>query len=113
MMRFSFLAFIAALFLAAWAVGCQSATASTKPSKPTLPRNARPVPRPGFSTDDINRAAKLCANKCVRCHQLYDPKAYSDSEWHSWMTKMSGKAHLKNDQQELLTRYFEAFRAPR
>ena len=112
MMHRSIFSLIAALVLAGWAMACQSAAVGTKPaSKPTLPRSARPAPGPGFSTDDINRAAKLCANKCVRCHQLYDPSAYGDTEWRSWMTKMAGKAHLKTDQQELLSRYFDAFRA--
>ena len=110
-MRRAGLVLIGALVLAAWALGCQSAAAGAKPSsKPTLPRNARPRPGPGLSAEDIHRAAKLCVNKCVRCHQLYDPSAYNDSQYHSWMTKMAGKAHLKTDQAELLARYFEAFR---
>jgi len=54
--------------------------------------------------------AKLALNKCVRCHQLYDPKAYNDSDWRVWTMKMSRKAHLKPDQEELLSRYFEGFR---
>ena|ERR1051326_1450540 len=112
MKRRALMGLMAALVLAGWVMGCHSAAASTKPSsRPTLPRNARPTAKPGLSADDVNRGAKLCANKCLRCHQLYDPSAYSDSQWRSWMTKMTGKAHLKNDQAELLSRYLEAFRA--
>jgi hypothetical protein len=33
-------------------------------------------------------------------------------QWRYWMTKMSKKAHLKAEQEELVSRYLGAFRAP-
>lgn len=113
MMHRILLAIVAALALTMWVVGCQSAAAVTKASsKPALPLDARPTPRAGLSAPEINRAGRLSVAKCVRCHQLYNPAAYGDAQWRSWMTKMSKKAHLKLDQAELLSQYFEAFRAP-
>ena len=103
---------VAALALVGPGVGCLGpAAAAGKASKPALPLSARPAPTAGLSSEEINRAAKLCVNKCVRCHQLYDPAPYSDSAWRMWMTKMASKSHLKPEETDLLSRYFEAFRA--
>jgi len=64
----------------------------------------------GLSEAEIGQAVKLCTAKCLRCHALYDPAAYTDTEWHSWTEKMTTKAHLKPQQAELLWRYLGAFR---
>ena len=88
-------------------VGCQS-------SPPIRPVYRVPVPEPArlaeFPPADAVPAAKLYAIKCAKCHEFYNPAAYREAEWRSWMTKMSKKAHLKPDQRELLTRYLDLFR---
>jgi hypothetical protein len=38
-------------------------------------------------------------------YEFYSPTAYSDAEWRLWVIKMTKKARLKPDQQELLIRY--------
>jgi hypothetical protein len=60
-----------------------------------------------LSIGDMERASKLYITKCARCHKLYDPNAYSAREWQTWMAKMSRKAKLQHDQQELLSKYIE------
>jgi mono/diheme cytochrome c family protein len=92
-------------------VGCQSPThpASTR-HPPTLSPSARPANTVGLSNEEVGQGPKLFAAKCARCHPLYDPAAYTDAEWDRWMSKMSKKAHLKTDQQEILSRYLGAFR---
>ena len=49
--------------------------------------------------------------KCAKCHKFYEPAAYSEKEWEMWMGKMSRKAKLKPEQEELLRRYLGEFRA--
>jgi hypothetical protein len=92
-------------------VGCQSpkGAASARHLR-TLPPSARPPITAGLSTEDVSQGAKLVVAKCARCHPLYDPNAYTDVQWDLWMIKMSKKAHLKTEQQELLSRYLGAFR---
>jgi hypothetical protein len=109
MRRFLFLCF--AIALSGWGMACRGVPRAKATSKPTLPLDARPAAGAGLSDEEISRAAKLSLNKCVRCHQLYDPASYSDADWTAWMGKMSRKAHLKSDQTKLLSRYFEAFRS--
>ena len=112
-MQSALLASLGATLLAVTAFGCRTTTDAVKASsKPTLRLDARPTPRTGLSAEEIRKGAKLSLNKCVRCHQLYDPTAYQDPEWRAWMVKMSRKAHLKPDQAELLSRYFEGFKQP-
>jgi len=101
---------VTAIGLSGGGTGCQGVTPAKASSKPVLPLAAIPAASAGFSAAEIDRAAKLCLNKCVRCHPLYDPAQYNDAAWDTWMGKMSKKAHLKSDQKELLNRYFEAFR---
>ena len=79
---------------------------------PTLPPSVRPTSTAGLTSEQVNKAAKLWIAKCARCHPLYDPGFYNDVDWGSWMTKMSRKAHLKAEQEELLRIYLGAFRAP-
>ncbi|MHB8521475.1 MAG: hypothetical protein ACYDH9_12060 [Limisphaerales bacterium] len=65
----------------------------------------------GLGENEIVAAATLCNLKCLKCHKFYAPDEYRDAEWNHWMVKMSKKARLKPDQQELLTRFLNAFRA--
>jgi len=105
---------VCATFLVAlFAVGCQGSSPPAKARRiPVLPPSARPTNTAGLSSGQINQAARLWVGKCARCHPLYDPGAYRDEEWGHWMLKMSQKAHLKPDQDELLSRYLGGFRAP-
>jgi hypothetical protein len=65
-----------------------------------------------LSASELRNARKLYIAKCAKCHKLHDPAGYTDSEWALWMTKMSKKARLKKDQEELLSRYLESLRKP-
>ena len=60
---------------------------------------------------EVKAARKLNVVKCARCHKLYSPTAYAETDWLKWMEKMRGKSKLKPEQSDLLTRYFEALRA--
>lgn len=64
----------------------------------------------GLSAAELKRADKLVKQRCYRCHKLYDPHDYSKAEWDKWMGKMSRKARLKEEQEELLNRYFDHLR---
>jgi hypothetical protein len=54
---------------------------------------------------------KLYVAKCAKCHKFYEPKSYTEVEWQRWMDLMSRKSKLKSDQQDLLTRYLNEYRA--
>ena len=57
---------------------------------------------------------KLYVAKCAKCHKFYDPAKYSEADWEMWMAKMSKKAKLKPDQQQVLSRYIaENLRSPK
>ena len=55
-------------------------------------------------------AEKLYVLKCAKCHELYDPKKYSDADWNFWMIKMRKKSKLKPDQFDLILSYTETLR---
>jgi len=91
--------------------GCQSSAPGGRSADGAVPPlDAASARAAGVSVQEVNDASKLYIAKCARCHKFYNPAEYSDAEWHSWMTKMGRKARLKPDQQELLSRYLEAFR---
>ena len=63
--------------------------------------------------DETAAARKLYVAKCAKCHKFYDPKKYSDEEWHKWMRKMSKKSKLTPEQEALLSQYIdETYRMP-
>ncbi len=57
--------------------------------------------------DETSQARRLYIAKCAKCHKFYDPAKYSDAEWAKWMSKMSKKAKLNPEQQEVLSRYID------
>jgi hypothetical protein len=65
----------------------------------------------GLSEAEVKDATKLYTTKCMRCHKSYEPVAYSQPLWDSWMFKMRKKAHLGPAQEALLHRYLDAYRA--
>ena len=69
--------------------------------------------RAGLSPSEVNDANRLYTAKCMRCHKSYEPAAYSQPEWNSWMIKMRKKAHRAPGQDQLLSRYLDAYRSGR
>ena len=81
------------------------------PSGPLPVADADAALAAGLSTFQTDEALKLYTAKCVRCHKSHDPHAYTSVQWQAWMSKMSRKAHLDSQQQDLLARYLQAVRA--
>ena len=104
-------AILVGVAIAAGLAGCQSSAHGGRTAGGSVPHlDASSANAAGLLVQEVSDATKLYVAKCARCHKFYNPAEYSDAEWHSWMTKMSRKARLKPDQQELLSRYLEAFR---
>jgi hypothetical protein len=92
--------------------GCGTGAATARAgSVPALRPGAAPPESAGLSPAEVLQGNQLHTEKCARCHKLYDPAPYTDAKWNLWMTKMSKKAHLTVDQQQVLTRYLGAFRS--
>jgi hypothetical protein len=65
-------------------------------------------------SNDSAAGQKLYVAKCAKCHKFYDPAKYSDADWQMWMAKMSKKAKLKPEQEQVLSRYIaENLRSPK
>jgi hypothetical protein len=109
--RTCFFAILIAVALVTGLAGCQSSAPGDPTSRDSVPHlDAESASAAGLSAQEVNDAHKLYVAKCARCHKFYNPAEYSDAAWHSWMSKMSRKARLKSDPQELLSRYLAAFR---
>ena len=106
---------VAILFLsfamAAVLIGCT--TLATGGGAGFLPPEANdPALAAGFSREEISAARSVHQAKCARCHRFYDPRDYNEPEWAVWMTKMSKKAKLSPEQEQLLSRYLKIVRSP-
>jgi cytochrome c553 len=64
-----------------------------------------------LSARELTAARKMYVGKCAKCHRFYEPKGYSESDWQRWMQSMSRKSKLKPEQENLLSRYLDAYRA--
>jgi len=109
--------FFALVVMCAWAVtfaGCETTPSSGRTTSDTAPElDTAAATAAGLQTEDLVNAKALYVAKCARCHKFYDPAHYSDSEWQSWMSKMSRKARLQPEQEQLLSRYLQAYRTTR
>jgi cytochrome c5 len=103
---------IMALVAAFGLTGCESPARATDHASPTaLPAAAPPTSASAVSSPEFSAGRQLYQAKCARCHKFYDPAAYSDADWHMWMTKMAKKSKLNPEQQQILSRYLDTFRA--
>jgi hypothetical protein len=66
-----------------------------------------------LSAEQAAAARKVYAAKCAKCHRFYEPTNYAEPAWRHWMEAMSRKARLKRDQDALLSKYLDAYRAGR
>ena len=62
---------------------------------------------------EIKSGRKVYVAKCAKCHKFYEPKSYSEADWGRWMEAMSRKSKLKTEQDKLLRRYLDDYRAGR
>jgi cytochrome c5 len=108
-MCYRFHSAMVACALASMLTGCETATSVSHEGPPGTPVATASAGTP-LSAEQRPNAKRLYEAKCARCHQFYNPADYSKHDWESWMTKMSRKAHLKPDQEELLGRYLEELR---
>ena len=60
--------------------------------------------------EDLAKAKDVYLTKCAKCHKLYEPQSYEDDAWSVWMNKMKKKAHLSEEQYELIRIYTEKIR---
>ena len=86
-----------------WLVGLLTALAAGLPAAGIFAQD--------LTQQDREAARKLYVAKCAKCHRFYEPKAYPEGKWGEWMESMSRKSKLKPDQQQLLNRYLDAYRA--
>ena len=93
--------------------GCATGPHGSDAIVPAPAEAAIAAQRAGMQPAEISRAADIYPLKCAKCHKFYDPAPYPDSEWRTWMTKMSKKSRLEPDEAELLTRYLDAARLAR
>lgn len=63
-----------------------------------------------LSATDLKAAQKIYVTKCAKCHKMYEPTAYTDEEWSTWMLKMKKKAKLKDEPFRLINGYTEMLR---
>ena len=62
---------------------------------------------------EVAAGRKVYVAKCAKCHKFYEPKSYTDADWGRWMASMSRKAKLKPEDDTLLRRHLDEYRAGR
>ncbi|HEY5909438.1 MAG TPA: hypothetical protein VJA21_02410 [Verrucomicrobiae bacterium] len=60
-----------------------------------------------IAPDPTEVGRKLYQNRCAKCHQMYDPAKYTDTQWQTWMTKMGKKAKLRPAEKQMVLQYVE------
>ena len=50
----------------------------------------------------------LYSNNCAKCHKLFEPKKFTQEEWHPILVKMQKKAKLDDVQMASITNYIHS-----
>lgn len=79
-----------------------SALAATPQAAPAAPAAA-----PEADPEAFSRGAKAWADTCVRCHNMRDPKDFSDRQWKVVMTHMRLRAGLDGQQVRDITVFLQ------
>jgi len=66
-----------------------------------------------LTSKEVAAGRKVYVAKCAKCHKFYEPKSYHEADWGRWMEAMSRKSKLKTEQDKLLRRYLDEYRAGR
>ena len=92
-----------------WLVVAGCATRSPNPTAapPPLPAGGG---APLLTDEEVTAARALYIAKCSSCHKFYPPASYGETQWNSWMRKMSRKAKLEPTDEETLRKYLSLFR---
>ena len=110
-MRALLAAFIILAAVAVGFTGCRTSIAGHQmEAGPSLAEADALARAAGFAEEEIVAAKKIYLAKCAKCHKLYDPASYANTEWESWMQKMGKKSKLKPEQYDLLARYLDTLR---
>jgi cytochrome c5 len=72
-----------------------------------------PVRADELTPKEAAAGRKVYVAKCAKCHKFHEPKNYSEADWERWMDSMSRKSKLKAEQDKLLRRHLDEYRAGR
>ncbi|MEO8238662.1 MAG: cytochrome c [Flavobacterium sp.] len=59
-------------------------------------------------TPELAEGQTLYSNNCAKCHKLFEPKKFTQEEWHPILVKMQKKAKLDDVQMASITNYIHS-----
>jgi len=59
-------------------------------------------------TPELAEGQSLYSNNCAKCHKLFEPKKFTQEEWHPILVKMQKKAKLDDVQMASITDYIHS-----
>lgn len=65
-------------------------------------------PKEVVLTPELIEGKNLYGASCVKCHKLYEPKAYSKEEWTPILVRMQKKARLDDVKMASITNYIHS-----
>ena len=95
---------LAALALLVVSCGTQKTApvAATEPAAPTESAKAVTL------TPELAEGQNLYSNNCAKCHELFQPKKFTQEEWTPILVRMGKKAHLDAVQMTSITNYINS-----
>lgn len=97
--------FILPIIAAALLVSCKSKSTTTAPSNKTVGTSTSVTGQKKITESMLAEGKTIFENSCGKCHDLPDPKKYTDEKWVKIMNTMAPKAKLNAKQSELVYDY--------
>ena len=57
---------------------------------------------------ELAEGKNMYENNCAKCHKLFEPKKFTQEEWHPILVKMQKKAKLDDVQMASITNYIHS-----
>jgi len=84
--------------------GCEITNYKPPPVTASMARN-------NASPEQLSEGRALFVSRCIDCHSLPAIPQYSAEQWPALVSKMAGRAHLRQEQTQVIVAYILAARA--
>ncbi len=86
-------------------LGCIFLLVTIFSCKPTLYTPTASSVSSTASLENLIKGRELFIENCGKCHKLYNPLEFTDEQWRTNVNKMQKKAHITDEQKELVYQY--------
>lgn len=91
--------YIVFLLLVTFLFQCKTRQTQTVPVSETIKTEVE------WSPEMAQKGKTIYTENCNRCHDLFEPNAFTKKDWGYWINEMKGRAEISDEQAALIYAY--------